>query len=145
MSDSPHDPTDLAHALRRLWHSVVSEVRHSDACAGIPHQQFWVLGMLSRGPMRMTELAEHLGTATASVTGMVDRLEERGLVERVRDEADRRVVHVAITEQGEQAMADTQAEFSRRFGEVLEPLTAEERQEFARILGKIVPPREGGR
>lgn len=145
MSDVQHDSTDLAHALRRLWHGVISEVRHSDACAGIPHQQFWVLGKLSHGPMRMTELAEHLGTATASVTGMVDRLEERGLVERVRDESDRRVVHVAITDAGKQAMSDTQDEFSRRFDAALKPLTAEERDEFARLLGKIAPPKEGGR
>ncbi|MGH7674500.1 MAG: MarR family winged helix-turn-helix transcriptional regulator [Gemmatimonadales bacterium] len=51
------------------------------------------LGMLERlGPMSAGELASHSGLATASVTNLLDRLEHKGFVRRVRDTADRRRV-----------------------------------------------------
>lgn len=140
-----HDPTDIAHALRRVWHNLVTETRHTEGCAGLQHQQFWVLAKLKHGPMRMSELAERVGTGQAAVTGMVDRLEERGLVERVRDDADRRVVHVALTADGERMMREAQEAFRARFEEILQPLTQEERSELERLLVKIAPTEESER
>lgn len=54
-----------------------------------------VLGMLDRlGPLSAGEIARHSGLATPSVTNLIDRLEQRGFVRRVRDSADRRRVLV---------------------------------------------------
>jgi DNA-binding MarR family transcriptional regulator len=50
--------------------------------------------------MPMTHLADVLGVALPNATGIVDRMEQRGLVERVRDDADRRVVTVRPTQAG---------------------------------------------
>ena len=52
------------------------------------------------GPLSMGKLAEALDVSVASATGIVDRMEQRGLVERRDDEADRRVVHVYPTDAG---------------------------------------------
>ena len=55
----------------------------------------------SDGPLPMRGLAEVLDVSQASATGIVDRMEQRGLVARERDEAaDRRVVRVVLTETG---------------------------------------------
>jgi DNA-binding MarR family transcriptional regulator len=61
-------------------------------------QTLWILQ--ESGPMPMTHLADVLGVALPNATGIVDRMEQRGLVERVRDDADRRVVTVRPTEAG---------------------------------------------
>jgi DNA-binding MarR family transcriptional regulator len=54
-----------------------------------------VLGILERlGPMTAGEIARHSGLATASVTNLIDRLEQRGFARRVRDTDDRRRVLV---------------------------------------------------
>jgi MarR family transcriptional regulator, organic hydroperoxide resistance regulator len=52
------------------------------------------------GPMPMRRLAEALDVADASATGIVDRMEKRGLVERRHDTVDRRVVMVDLTDEG---------------------------------------------
>ena len=53
------------------------------------------MGVLERlGPMSAGQIAEHTGLATASVTNLIDRLERKGLVRRVRDATDRRRVMV---------------------------------------------------
>jgi DNA-binding MarR family transcriptional regulator len=53
------------------------------------------------GPTMVSELAHALGTSIPSASSIVDRMEEHGLVDRVRNEIDRRVVHVAISERGQ--------------------------------------------
>ncbi len=62
------------------------------------------------GPMPMRGLAEALDVSQASATGIVDRMEQRGLVVRERDDQDRRVVRVSITEQGQALIAGLAAE-----------------------------------
>lgn len=52
------------------------------------------------GPQPMRALSEALDVSQASATGIVDRMEQRGLVERQRDEDDRRIVRVALTDEG---------------------------------------------
>lgn len=52
------------------------------------------------GPTMVSELAHALGTSIPSASSIVDRMVEHGLVDRVRNEIDRRVVHVAISERG---------------------------------------------
>ena len=57
-----------------------------------------------QGPTRMGVLSEHLGRGLPSVTGMVDRLVKKGLVERVEDPSDRRVVACRLTDEGKRAV-----------------------------------------
>ena len=65
----------------------------------MPH--FHLMSMLDRhGPMTMSRIAELLGVSVSNVTGIIDRIEERGLVERIRNPNDRRVVHVPLTDAG---------------------------------------------
>jgi len=66
--------------------------------SGISMTHLHILTMLRHhGPMPMSRLAENLDVSLSSATGIVDRLEERGLVERVRVPDDRRVVMVHPT------------------------------------------------
>ena len=62
--------------------------------------QLRTVNFLSRGPERMTEIAAFLGVGLSSATGMVDRLVEKGLVERTHDRSDRRVVTCRLTDEG---------------------------------------------
>src|SRR5262245_13519918 len=64
-------------------------------------QQAIALRMLGAGPQPMGNLAKALFCDNSNVTGIVDRLEERGLVRREADEKDRRVKLLVLTEEGE--------------------------------------------
>ena len=88
-------------------------------------------------PLAHSELAERLFVTGASVTSVVDTLERKGLVRRVRQETDRRVVLVELTEAAypvidrflTQVTALHRAEFS--------VLDEEERDTLVRLLGKV--------
>lgn len=56
------------------------------------------------GPLSMSRLAEQLDVSLPSTTGIVTRMEERRLVQRIHDEDDRRVVLVQLTDEGRSAL-----------------------------------------
>ena len=57
--------------------------------------------LLSQGPKRMTQISEYLGRGMPAATSMVDRIVRKGLIERVEDASDRRVVACRITSGGQ--------------------------------------------
>jgi DNA-binding MarR family transcriptional regulator len=65
-----------------------------------------LLSTLSRGPQRITTLAELEGLAQPTMTSMVKQLEQRGLVRRERQADDGRVVLVSLTEAGSATLED---------------------------------------
>jgi DNA-binding MarR family transcriptional regulator len=89
-----------------------------------------LLALEMEGPLPMRVLAERMDVSQASATGIVDRMEQRGLVERRREDEDRRVVRVALTESGQDTIGGFAAERRDRLVEVLEELTDEELSAF---------------
>ena len=80
----------------------------------------------ARGPLSMGQLAEHLGSSLPTLTGLVSRLEERGLVDRTHDRDDRRVVLVALTPAGTVQLHELTAVRRQRLGAALAHLTEDE-------------------
>lgn len=78
------------------------------------------------GPMPMSRLAETLDVSVASTTGIVGRMEERGLLERSHGEADRRVVTVRPTEAGIAIFRDMNEHRRRSLTHLFSRLTDEE-------------------
>jgi DNA-binding MarR family transcriptional regulator len=73
----------------------------ADLAKGLtPSQAHCMMWLQQEGPMAVTALAQRLHCAAPTITGVVDRLERLGLVERRRGGPDRRVVHVALTPPG---------------------------------------------
>ena len=88
-------------------------------------------------PVMITEVARRLHLETPSVTTMVDRLSERGLVERVKDPKDRRKTLVALTRKGKR-MVETIREPGRQLEEeMFGALNARERETLKILLQKF--------
>jgi MarR family transcriptional regulator for hemolysin len=84
------DGVTLSEALQtRIWHA-----------AQLTLAQARVLRRLAKQPRFLGELGSDLVLAPPSMTRLVDRLEERGLIERRRDDEDRRKVFVTLTAEG---------------------------------------------
>ena len=62
--------------------------------------QLRALSLLNEAPQRMSDVAAHLGSSLSSATSLIERLEGKGLVERVHDPGDRRVVMCHLTASG---------------------------------------------
>ncbi|MCT4592738.1 MAG: MarR family transcriptional regulator [Anaeromicrobium sp.] len=70
---------------------------------GTTNTKFNVLVILSRGPkegMMLSEIGEKMVVTKANMTGLIDRLEKDGLVERIRDSKDRRKIRAVLTTKG---------------------------------------------
>lgn len=75
------------------------------------------------GPVTMRRLAESLDVSDAGATGVVDRMEKRGLVERRRDGDDRRVVFVHLTDAGRHVFEELAARRRERLSKLLDELS----------------------
>jgi DNA-binding MarR family transcriptional regulator len=77
---------------------------------GISMAQLHILYTLQRnGEMPMSRLAEMLNVSLSNATGLIDRIEERGFVERTRVPEDRRIVKIRVTEAGLQMLREIDA------------------------------------
>lgn len=91
----------LCFALYAATNAVTRAYRPSLEQMGLTYPQYLVLLVLwERRACRLGEIAEQLLLATHAVSPIVDRLEDAGLVLRVKDPADGRVVNVTLTEDG---------------------------------------------
>jgi DNA-binding MarR family transcriptional regulator len=80
----------------------------------------------AEGPLAMKRLAEAMDVSDASATGIVDRMEKRGLVERRHGTEDRRVVRVHATPAGEQVFTDMAAHRREMLSKVFAELSEKE-------------------
>jgi DNA-binding MarR family transcriptional regulator len=87
----------------------------------------------ANGPMSMTKLADTMDVSVASATGIMTRMEKRGVVRRRHAEDDRRVVFVEITSAGAKVSKVMEAHRNQRLRKVLDGLTDEELGSF--LLG----------
>jgi MarR family transcriptional regulator, 2-MHQ and catechol-resistance regulon repressor len=78
------------------------------------------------GPLSMRRLAEAMDVSDASATGIVDRMEKRGIVERRHDTSDRRIVLVYLTDAGAKVFRDMAAHRRQVLEKVLDRLSGEE-------------------
>jgi MarR family transcriptional regulator, organic hydroperoxide resistance regulator len=99
--------------------------------------------LLAQGQLSMSHLADALGVSLPNATGIVGRMAERGLVERVHDEIDRRVVHVRLSERGRAALEEAEATRRERFGAIVAALTPEQQERTLQALRDLRVAAEG--
>ena len=97
------------------------------------------LDWLNEGPLTASRLAEAAGLSAAATTAMIDRLEAKGYVRRVRDDADRRRVIVEMTEAGQ---ARSWALYGPLVEEGMTQFTGFETAELVRMRDQLVAMRE---
>ncbi|MCZ4121289.1 MarR family winged helix-turn-helix transcriptional regulator [Streptomyces sp. H39-S7] len=106
---APHRTDPLTLEVVDLIATVVARYHEEYEEAAASHQltgaQARVLALLSREPLPMRHIAQQLKCEPSNVTGIVDRLEARGLAERRTDPADRRIKLAAATDEGRETAA----------------------------------------
>ncbi len=97
--------------------------------------------VLAFGPRGMAELAQCFGVEKATLTGLVDRAEQRGLVGRAPVPGDRRALHVTLTDTGRRAATAFHAEATQELNHLLSALPSTDREHFRRSIAKIIAKR----
>ena len=88
-------------------------------------------------PLPILEIADRTVTIVPGITGLIDRLEQAGLVRRDRCLQDRRVVYVAITEQGTKTLSELDKPVLALHKSLMGPLSPTELKDLRRLLEKV--------
>ena len=96
---------------------------------GLSMLHFQVLTILDAdGPTPMSRLAEQLDVGLPNVTGLIGRLEERGVVARTHDAADRRVVLATLTDEGARMLREVDEVRLARIAELVASMAPEDQE-----------------
>jgi DNA-binding MarR family transcriptional regulator len=121
--------------MKRLSHSFHDD---ADAVHRFTHAQFRVLVLTAqRESWRMSDLAHRMALSPGSLTLMMDRLIEDGLISRGRSEQDRRVVIVQITEKGREILAARRRGLHGVVASYIAKMPPKEREDLVQALGTV--------
>lgn len=119
-----------------VHHYVLTQDRPETDCRKPEIRIIEILG--KSGPMKMTEVAEQAMLSLSTVTGLMDSLVEKSLVERTRSEEDRRVVRVALTPEGQEIFEESLAIRLRMVRGMLGSLNSKEQETLVGLFFKMV-------
>ncbi|REJ76936.1 MAG: MarR family transcriptional regulator [Acidobacteria bacterium] len=128
----------ILRSLRRIIRAVDIHSKHLAQHHRLTAPQLVCLRELrSQGPISAGRLAQAVSLSPATITGIVDRMERRGLVQRTRSEQDRRQVVVQITDKGvrrtDAAPLSLNERFSRRLARLPEEVQARIDQALSQV------------
>ncbi len=125
---------ELAEGAIALQRTLLSEMTTHAARAGVSLAQYTLLGfLLEHRQLNMSQMAQLMGHTTPATTGLIDRLVQARLVERVDHPTDRRQVLVRISPRGREAVEEIQGGLTRRVLEVAGQLEEQEVQAWLRV------------
>jgi DNA-binding MarR family transcriptional regulator len=128
-TDRPDGPLEVIAALTSLIRAsrAVARQRHDQlGASGTPVAVLKALSRATDGQNRPGDLAVAAGVAPSVVSRVLPRLEEDGLVTRVRDEHDARSCHILLTDAGREQLAAIQREYAAALGAALEGVPEDE-------------------
>jgi DNA-binding MarR family transcriptional regulator len=133
------DPIQLSELIfrqmKRLRHAQAERL----APLGLTPAQERALRMITRSeePLRMTDLADHLGIVPRSLTTVIDALEEAGLVRREIDPHNRRAIRLHLTARGRSVRDDMREARRRAAEDLFAPLSNEDRATLGELLSQL--------
>jgi MarR family 2-MHQ and catechol resistance regulon transcriptional repressor len=126
--------------IRFLRFSLLSHKRLENDLEklGLTPPQFYVLATIGyAGGLPFGEIGAKMMVTVSNLTGIVDRLEEKKLVSRKRDENDRRVVHVVLTERGVKLYKNAIPLFEKSISQIFSALEKPAQKELSVLLRKL--------
>lgn len=132
------------HGIRRLQQIAVAVFSQGAQACGVTPVQFAVLQILENMPgIDQRTLAQEVGFDKATIGGVIDRLEARGLLLRTLTPKDRRVKLLTLTEAGTALLQTLMPIALQAQQHMLDPLNAEERQQFIGLMARVLAHHEG--
>jgi DNA-binding MarR family transcriptional regulator len=140
-------PAELVHSatflLKRLGYAAKERAMRAYEEAGLHPYHHAILIALSQGSVETQgSIADMLGYDRGQLVGLLDELEERGLIERQRDPQDRRRHVVQMTPEGKRTLTRLRGVASKIEDDFLEPLSDADRLTFHRLLLQLAHKHE---
>lgn len=127
----------LQRTLIRVKHKLMKLCSRHLEEFGISGPEYGILRNLNGESLTLSELSQCLLKVNSNITALIDHLERRGLVERTRDPADRRVVRVRLTEDGFKLREQAVPAQNRFIAALLAPLADADVAQLQTLLLKL--------
>jgi DNA-binding MarR family transcriptional regulator len=126
-------------SLLEAAHALEARVEEALAGVGLSSAKYTVLAKLAQAgePLALSELAAQVSCVRSNMTQLIDRLEAEGLVRRVDDPEDRRMVRAALTKLGEEREAAGAEQMDRIQSQVAAVLAKGDRAVLERALSAL--------
>lgn len=131
---------NLIPRLRKRMHET-SKQNRLDSSVPVrltPAQIDTLYTIATRPEWRMSDLSERLQVSAGSLTTMVNRLIEAGVVDRSRNQLDRRVVIVKLNEAGEALVHANRQQFMKNLQLLMSDLSEDDQTQLAQAMGIVV-------
>ena len=139
------DTAQIVQGLRRIVKALQTYSQDVRSAYGLTGPQLWTLKTLQRdGRMSVGRLAAALAVHQSSISILLDRLEKRSLIRRIRSRPDRRIVQVELTRRGATMAADAPEAAQGRLLHALGSMSAEQRRRTRRVVDQLVDAMEAG-
>lgn len=133
MADKLEQIISLIFRMKQLSHENMQTEKEKN----FSFLQFVALRFIREKKPLMKEVADFLAVTPPSATSLMNTLSDAGLVRRLADENDRRIVRIAITKKGESSLEEWQKKIANNMRKRLEKLSKQEQENLASILTKL--------
>jgi DNA-binding MarR family transcriptional regulator len=127
---------ELADLLAHVQQCISADLEEALKGQGLSLAKYHILSTLAEGGGRLpfSTLVERLGCVRSNVTGLVDRLQEDGLVRRVDHPEDRRMLFAELTEEGRTLIMMATPRYAAAIERAFGRLTGEQRNALSELL-----------
>ncbi|WP_078551232.1 MarR family winged helix-turn-helix transcriptional regulator [Bacillus alkalicellulosilyticus] len=128
---------ELIVSLKEVHEQMIGIMAPSEE-EGITYGQMFLLFYIhSQEKIKTTDISNHFGITPGAATAIADKLETSGLIERIRDIKDRRIVLISLSEKGRLYVERKKKENINKVAEVLKELSDEEIVSASKAIQKI--------
>jgi len=140
-NDSTAKSLKLFIVLSRSYKAINEHVNKVIQANGLNPTEFAVLELLyHKGDQPLQQIGAKILLASGSITYVVDKLEQKGLLQRVACPTDRRVIYAQITDDGKKLIQDIFPEHASRIDKLMSSLTDDEKLQAIDLLKKLGLP-----
>ncbi|MGD2098286.1 MAG: MarR family transcriptional regulator [Desulfobacterales bacterium] len=135
---SPDKIKDIIFLIRKLMHGAELYTKELNKKYSITSAQLnCLLALYENGPLPPSQIARHMIVNSSTVTGVIDRLEQKRLVRRQRNSPDRRIINIQLTPDGEKLAKVAPPPIQQRVVDGLQQLSPNELNLIIRSLTKL--------
>jgi len=138
-SDNPPDRIqDVVHLMRKLMQAGEKYTKELNKKYGVSAPQVaCLMALLDNGPISPSQIARKIMVESSTVTGIIDRLEQKGLATRTRVSQDRRVITVELTETGRRLAENAPPPIQHKMVNGLRKLDEGDRAQIIETLSRL--------
>ena len=129
---------EIIYQIRRLMQAggIYSKELNKKYQVSAP-QLHCLLSLYENGPLPPSHIARFIMVKSSTVTGIIDRLEHKNLVRRMRNSRDRRVINIELTETGEILAQNAPPPIQQKIVDGLKNLSESKMEQIVRSLGML--------